>query len=191
MLQAILALLRGLFARAQSAPTAAPVDRFAACLTEVLKHEGGYADHPADPGGATNMGITHTTLAAWRGKPVTRQDVRALTRDEAAAIYRARYWDVIRGDDLPRGVDLCVFDFAVNSGPARAARSLQAALGVEMDGTIGPLTLAAAAKREPRALISDLCARRLAFLRSLSTYSVFGRGWERRVSEIEAAALAG
>lgn len=163
--------------------------RFQACLAEVLKHEGGYVDHPADPGGATNRGITFATLADWRGTAITKDDVRNLTVAEAGAIYRKNYWDKVRGDALPPGVDLATFDAAVNSGPARAAKWLQQALGVAQDGAIGPLTLAAVAKAEPAALVGEICDARMAFLRSLSTWPTFGKGWTRRVDEVRAAAL--
>lgn len=164
-------------------------ESFGPALTCVLAEEGGYSDHPDDPGGATMMGITQATLAAWRGMPVTGADVRALARNEAAAIYRARYWNAVRGDDLPAGLDLAVFDFAVNSGASRAIRALQRALGVAVDGLIGPETLAAARARPAPETVRTLCAGRLAFLERLSTFAIFGRGWTRRVREIEAAAL--
>lgn len=148
----------------------------------ILASEGGYVDHPKDPGGATNMGITHRTLAAWRGRPVTKQDVRNLTRDEALRIYKAQYWDTVKGDQLPAGLDYAVFDYAVNSGPARAARDLQRVLGVAVDGVIGVQTLAAInAHPRPIRLIEDLCERRLNFVKGLSTWSTFGRGWQRRI----------
>src|SRR3954447_9587673 len=99
-------------------------DAFANCLAFVLEEEGGYSDMPGDPGGATNMGITRATLADWRGAPVSKDDVLSLERDEAAAIYRRRYWDAIRGDELPAGLDLALFDDAVNSGPRMAVRDL-------------------------------------------------------------------
>jgi len=161
---------------------------FKEILPHLFGHEGGYADHPRDPGGATRYGITSATLSSWRGRTVTKTDVRRLTRDEAAAIYKARYWDAIRGDDLPAGVDYCVFDAAVNSGPARAAKWLQAAARVAQDGAIGPLTIAAACALDPAGLVDDLCDVRLAFLRGLSTWPVFGRGWERRVEEVRTIA---
>ncbi|MBP8298678.1 MAG: glycoside hydrolase family 108 protein [Burkholderiales bacterium] len=164
--------------------------RFAACLAQVLRHEGGYVDHPADPGGATNLGITLATLAAWRGKPVTKQDVRDLTVAEAGEIYRTRYWLPIRGDALPPGVDLAVFDAAVNSGPMRAAKWLQSVLGVAQDGEIGLQTLAALARAPgPVTVITDLCDARMRYLRGLPTWSTFGRGWTRRVAEVEGEAL--
>lgn len=168
--------------------------RFDLCLAEVLRHEGGYVDHPADPGGATNMGITHQTLARWRGvtpwSALPKAAVRALTTAEAGRIYRANYWVRVEGDRLPPGLDLALFDFAVNSGPDRAIRVLQAALGVVVDGQIGPLTLAAIAERPTSALVSRLCDDRLAFLRRLSTFSTFGKGWTLRVATLRKAALA-
>lgn len=169
-------------------------ERFERCLGEILRHEGGYVDHPSDPGGATNMGITRKTLARWRkvspwtGLP--KAAVEALTRDEAALIYRAQYWNTVKAGAMPAGVDLALFDFAVNSGPDRAARVLQTALRVAADGEIGPLTLAAVEAADPKRLVNDLCDRRLGFLRRLASFSVFGRGWTRRVAAIRAAALA-
>lgn len=163
-------------------------ESFRPALSCVLAQEGGYSDHPDDPGGATMMGITQATLATWRGAPVTKADVRALTRDEAAALYRARYWNAVRGDDLPAGLDLAVFDFAVNSGASRAVRALQRTLGVSVDGVVGPETLAAANARAPSESIRTLCAARLAFLERLSTFPVFARGWMRRIHAVESAA---
>ena len=169
-------------------------ERFERCLTEVLRHEGGYVDHPSDPGGATNMGITRKTLARWRKvSPWTdlpKAAVVALKRDEAALIYRASYWNACEADAMPAGVDLALFDFAVNSGPDRAVRVLQAALGVAADGAVGPVTVGAVSAANPAKLINAICDRRLGFLGRLSSFATFGRGWTRRVAEIRAAALA-
>lgn len=169
-------------------------NRFDICLDEVLRHEGGYADHPSDPGGATNLGITHKTLARWRQiSPwwsLPKAAVQALTRAEAAKIYRASYWDRCKAGQLPPGLDLALFDFAVNSGPDRAIRSLQAELGVVADGQIGPLTLGAVSARQTGQLINALCDRRLAFLSRLSTFATFGKGWTNRVASVRKAALA-
>ena len=168
--------------------------RFDACLTDILRHEGGYVDHPADPGGATKMGITRKTLARWRDiSPwwdLPKTEVQNLGRDEAARIYRAGYWDACRAGELPTGVDLAVFDFAVNSGPDRAVRCLQQVLGVAVDGLVGPITLAATNRSSAADIVNVLSDRRLGFLRALSTFPVFGRGWIRRVETIRAAALA-
>lgn len=158
-------------------------------LTEVLKHEGGYVDHPKDPGGATNLGVTIGTLSSWLGRPATKAEVRALTVKDVAPIYKKNYWDRIRGDDLPSGVDTATGDFAVNSGVSRAAIYLQETVGVAADGRIGPLTLAAVAKADPVKVVNVLCDKRMAFLRRLSTFPTFGRGWTSRVTGVRAVAL--
>lgn len=178
-------------------PDLTPAQRFARCLDLVLAQEGGYADHPRDPGGATNMGITHKTLARWRKVSpwckLPKAEVQGLRRSEAARIYRSGYWARVRGADLPPGLDLALFDYAVNSGPARAIKALQAALAVKADGVLGPLTLGALRTRVATAgaaaLITVLCNGRLGFLQRLAGFAVFGRGWTRRVAEIRAAAI--
>jgi len=163
---------------------------FPEALARVLVHEGGYVNHPKDPGGATNKGITHRVYDAWRrAQGLAPRDVREITDDEVAAIYRAQYWAAIRGDDLPAGLDYAVFDFAVNSGPSRAAKFLQHILGVSEDGHIGEITLAAIRGKSVPQLILALCEARLAWLKRLKTWPTFGRGWERRVREVEAVAL--
>lgn len=168
-------------------------NRFERWLQLVLAHEGGYVDHPSDPGGATNLGITRKTLAGWRKvmpwTSLPKSEVKALTKETVAPIYRALYWDEIRGDDLPAGLDYAVFDYAVNSGPGRAAMALQRILGVADDGEIGPITLAAVAKRKPADLINALCDERIAFLQRLSTFAVFGKGWTSRVAGVRKLAL--
>lgn len=159
-------------------------------LKLVLAHEGGYVDHPSDPGGATNLGVTIGTLSAWLGRAATKAEVRALTAAKVAPIYRTRYWDVVCGDDLPAGLDYAVFDFAVNSGPARAAIALQRLVGVADDGRIGPITLKAVATRDAKALSGQLCDSRLVFLRGLSTWPTFGKGWSNRISGVRSVALS-
>lgn len=142
---------------------------FDACLAIVLRHEGGYVDHPRDPGGATNLGVTIGTLSQWLGRKATKDEVRALTVEKVKPIYKRNYWDAIGGDMLPAGVDLAVFDPAVNSGVGRAKK------------------WHAAGKREtPVATVKAICAVRMSFLRGLSTFGTFGKGWTRRVAEIEA-----
>lgn len=163
---------------------------FERALALVLVHEGGYVDHPKDPGGATNLGITIGTLSAWLGRPATKAEVRALTAATVAPIYRRNYWDAIRADELPAGVDYCAFDFAVNSGRKRGAMSLQRAVGVADDGAVGKITLAAAAGKPAAQTIERICADRLAFLRRLSTWPTFGKGWSSRVEGVRAEALA-
>lgn len=160
------------------------------CLAETLRHEGGWSDHPADPGGATMGGVTLATYRQFR-PGATKDDLRAITDAELGRIYREGYWDKVRGDELPAGMDLVAFDGAVNSGPRRGARWLQSALGVTADGVVGPETIAAAeAHGNPRDVIRRACQGRMRWLRGLKTWSTFGRGWTARVAAIEAAALA-
>ena len=148
-------------------------NNFDACLRFVLQYEGGYVDHPADPGGATNLGITRATLAAWRKRPVSKDDMRRLTRAEAAAIYRANYWDAIGGDTLAPGVDLLAFDIAVNMGVARA-RSWLSITG----------SMPAPAR------IAALGRRRMSFWQGLRTWRTFGRGWSARGQACLARAIS-
>lgn len=163
-------------------------ENFDRCLAEVLRHEGGWSDHPHDPGGATMKGVTLATYRKW--KPgATKDDLRQITDAELARIYRAGYWDIVRGDDLPAGLDLVAFDGAVNSGPARGAKWLQTGLGVTADGKIGPVTISAAHKAAPGVAINRACDARMSFLRSLKTWGTFGRGWTRRVEDVRSTAL--
>lgn len=156
----------------------------------ILASEGSYVDHKADPGGATNMGITLNTLKAWRGTPVSKQDVRNLTKKEALEIYEAQYWKAVGADKLPNGLDYAVADYGINSGPARAVKDLQRVLGVSADGVIGVQTLAALKNRSTVRLIEDLCERRLKFVQGLSTYATFGRGWKSRIDGVRTKATA-
>lgn len=156
-----------------------------AIMDHVFEFEGGYVDHPRDPGGATNMGITRATLEHWLGRHVTKQEVRDLSKDTARRIYRANYWNKVCGDELPGGLDLVAMDAAVNSGPSRGAKWIQQALGVSVDGAIGPVTIKAAMESDVPATIQKACDARRSFLRGLRTYDAFGRGWERRVNSVE------
>jgi lysozyme family protein len=164
-------------------------ETFGRALALVLKHEGGYVDHPKDPGGATNLGVTIGTLSDWLGRKATKAEVKALKPATVAPIYRKRYWDAARCDTLPAGVDYAVFDFAVNSGVSRSVMALQRAVGVADDGKIGPITLWAISKADPELLISRLCTDRLSFLMRLSTWKSFGKGWRSRVQGVEREAL--
>ncbi len=179
------------------APAAAPAAaraatsgdaRFLACLAIVLRHEGGFVNDPQDPGGATNLGITKATLESWRGAPVTEQEVRDLTQEEAREIYRARYWNRLRCDDLPAGIDLVVFDMGVNAGPGTSAKLLQRAVSVAVDGAIGPITIAAARAAEPAATIDRLSRLREEYYRGLAGFARFGKGWLRRTDDVRRAA---
>jgi lysozyme family protein len=154
------------------------------CFALVLKNEGGYVDNPKDPGGATNLGCTKKVWEEWVGHPVTKDDIKALKPNDVMPLYKAKYWDTIKGDDLPIGVDYAVFDLAINSGPGKAAKTLQSALGVSADGSIGPATIAAAKAADAGEIASKICEARLAFLQGLPIWSTFGRGWQRRVAEV-------
>lgn len=172
--------------------------RFAECVAIVLKHEGGFVDHPDDPGGATNHGVSLRYARSQgsmfdldRDGDVDRADILLVTPAKAAMVYRRWFWADVRGDELPAGLDLAVFDFAVNSGAGRAIRSLQRAVGAQPDGFIGPATMGAVRMAMPNrpAVIEAVCNDRLDFLRGLRTWPVFGRGWGRRVEDIRARAL--
>ena len=162
---------------------------YAESLQAVLVHEGGYVFNPKDPGGETNLGCTKTVWEEYCGHPVDTKAMKALTPADVAPLYKRKYWDNVCGDDLPAGVDYVVFDAAINSGAGRAAKWLQACVGVEPDGGIGPKTLAAVQAKDPKQLINDFCAYRLAYLKMLQTWNTFGKGWERRVKEVNATAL--
>ncbi|WP_111732188.1 glycoside hydrolase family 108 protein [Roseovarius amoyensis] len=167
------------------------MDRFPRAFALLRVHEGGYSNHPADPGGATMKGITQRTYDAdRRRRGLPTQSVRNITDAEVEAIYRGQYWNTVRADDLPPGVAYCVFDAAVNSGPGRAARWLQECLGVPVDGVIGSETVAAAIGADWLSVIGTYCNKRLAFMKRLKTWGTFGKGWSRRVNEVRVQSLA-
>lgn len=178
---------------AHQSPVRDTQDAFPSALKELLKHEGGYANHPADPGGRTNLGVTQRVWEAWTGKKANEPIMRALTVEKVAPLYRKHYWETVRADELPGGLALTVFDFGVNAGPGRAIKFLQQLAGVLVDGVIGPMTVAAAkkyvAKHGEAAAICAYSELRRQYYRSLRTYGTFGKGWLRRVKEVEAAAL--
>ena len=136
-------------------------ENFLDSLKAVLVHEGGFVNHPKDPGGMTNLGCTKAVWEEHCGHPVDEKAMRALVVADVAPLYKHKYWDKVRGDELPSGVDFCVFDAAINSGPRYAAKWLQACVGAEVDGSIGPKTLTAARAMDPKQLIDDYGRRRL------------------------------
>jgi len=164
-------------------------DNFEQCLAITLAHEGGWADHPKDPGGATMKGVTIGTYAQFKGRKVTKDELRNISDADLRTIYRRNYWDKVRGDDLPTGLDLVAFDGAVNSGPSRGARWLQHGVGALPDGKIGPETVRAATVTNAAQAIGRACDARLSFLRSLKTWATFGKGWSSRVEDIRAKAI--
>jgi lysozyme family protein len=172
---------------------------FSKSMSRVLVYEGGFSHHPKDPGGATLEGITQRVDDAYRQRNgLPPRALSAALRSqrpwlaERDAIYRQQYWDRIRGDELPAGIDFVVFDAAVNSGPVQAVKWLQRALGLALvDGMLGEATLAAVeANLDHDKLVADICGRRLAFMQALSTWSTFGAGWSRRVSSAKAIGQA-
>jgi lysozyme family protein len=165
-------------------------NNFVDSLDLVLKHEGGYSDHPDDPGGATMKGVTLTVFREHCGEEQTKQDLKEISDEQLQKIYGKGYWHKCRADDLPSGVDYAVFDAAVNSGPGRSAKWLQGAIGAAQDGGIGPNTLGKVKAHDPQDIINDMCDRRLSFLQGLSNWDTFGRGWGRRVEDVRAKALS-
>lgn len=162
---------------------------FARALALVLRSEGGWSDNPADPGGATMKGVTLANFRRYVKADASKADLKKIGDEQVAAVYRRFYWDAVLGAELPDGVDYAVFDFAVNSGPGRAAKYLQATVGVSQDGRIGPATLVASRARPAGVVIDQLCDARLVFLRRLPTWATFGRGWSDRVKSVRAQAL--
>ncbi|WP_081709399.1 glycoside hydrolase family 108 protein [Mesorhizobium erdmanii] len=162
---------------------------FARVLALVLKSEGGWSDNPADTGGATMKGVTLANFRRYVKADASKADLRKIGDDQVATVYRRFYWDAVAGAELPDGVDYAVFDFAVNSGPGRAAKYLQASVGVSQDGRVGPATLAAVRARPAGVVVDQLCDARLAFLKRLPTWATFGRGWSDRVRSVRADAL--
>lgn len=158
------------------------------CFRLVLSHEGGFVNHPRDPGGRTNLGVTQRSWEAYIDRPVTEAEMKALTPEMVKPFYKSRYWDKVRGDELPAGVDYAVYDLAVNSGPTRAAKYLQQVVGVPADGIIGRKTMAAVMDAQADEVVDAICGIRVDFLRSLPTFEVFGKGWMRRVAEVEEVA---
>ena len=159
------------------------------CLETILHHEGGYVNHPKDPGGETNLGVTKRVYEDFGGT----KDMKDLTREDVEPIYKKNYWDRVKGDDLPAGLDLCVFDFGVNAGTGRAAKYLQTMIGTVADGGIGPNTLKAVeAYVEDHGIedtIKSYQAERQKYYEGLSTFDTFGKGWTRRVDETTELAL--
>ena len=164
------------------------VSNFKPSLALVLKSEGGFVNHPSDPGGMTNLGVTRNVWRDWVKRDVDEAEMRSLTPDLVTPLYKQRYWDAVKADDLPRGIDYAVFDAAVNMGPGRAAKLLQAALGVTADGVIGRATIAAATAADPAELLEAFSLGKEAFYQSLPTFGTFGKGWLNRVAHVQDAA---
>ena len=162
---------------------------FRDCLELVLKHEGGYVDHPKDPGGRTNLGVTQRVWEEWIGHPATEKDMRELTPAIVAPMYEMRYWRTSYCEKLPRGLDLLVFSMAVNAGAGRSVKLLQDAIGVVMDGVIGPITMARINEANVETLIDKFSEIRTDYYKGLKLFPVFGRGWLARTESERLQAL--
>lgn len=167
-------------------------EEFKRALSKVLVHEGGYVNHPKDPGGATNKGITQRVYDVYRRKSGhSIQSVRHISDQEVENIYFQNYWKLAKCDQMPSGVGYVVFDGAVNSGVQQSVKWLQRALNVNADGQIGMITLnALAAYPDHDALVDLICDRRLSFLKALKTWNTFKKGWLRRVEEVRSIGKA-
>jgi len=155
----------------------------------LLEHEGGFVNHPDDPGGITNLGVTKKVYEGWVDREVTEQEMRDLTKEDVAPIYKSNYWDRCKCNSLESGLDFTIFDWAVNSGPGRAAKALQKSVGATEDGAIGPATLALVSNNGVENLIEDVSRQRQLFYENLKTFDTFGRGWTRRNEETKRASL--
>jgi len=164
-------------------------ENFEEALKAILKHEGGYVHHPRDPGGMTNLGVTKKVWEEWVGKPVGEKEMRGLTPDTVAPMYKKKYWDAVKADELPTGLDYLMFDFAINAGPGRAAKTMQKAIGTTPDGAIGPKTMAALKAADPADLIAKFSMEKELFYKALPTFATFGKGWLRRVDEAKSHAV--
>ena len=164
-------------------------ENYVTCLEMILHHEGGYVNHPKDPGGETNLGVTKRVYEDFGGP----KDMKDLVREDVEPIYKKNYWDRMKCDDVPAGLDLCLFDFGVNAGTGRSAKYLQRMIGTVADGGIGPNTLRALGNYieevGTEGAIKNFQSKRQEYYESLSTFETFGRGWTRRVDETTQAAL--
>lgn len=154
--------------------------RFEEALQKVLKHEGGYVNNPADPGGATNYGITKAVAVQYG----YTGPMRTIPIDTVAAIYRRNYWDRVKADEFPIAIRYPLFDAAVNSGPKQAVTWLQRAMNIPVDGIIGPQTIAAARSSNTPEVAAKMLGHRLAMLADLKHFDQFGRGWSKRIASV-------
>jgi hypothetical protein len=158
-------------------------ENFEKSLELVLQHEGGYTNHPSDPGGRTNLGVTQRVWEDYVGHKVDEQTMRNLTKELVAPLYRKEYWDAVHGDKLPCGADYLAFDFAVNAGAFRSIKTIQRALNITADGIIGPVTLKSIQGANAEDFINNFTNAKERFYRSLSNFPTFGRGWFNRVAK--------
>ena len=162
---------------------------FKECLAIVLKSEGGFVNHPDDPGGMTNLGVTKRVWQEYTGHEADEKEMRSLTPEKVAPLYEQRYWRPTYCEVLPRGLDLLVYSMAVNGGPGRAVKLLQQSIGCIPDGVVGPRTMELIKSSNVAELIAKYSDTRRSYYRSLKTFPVFGKGWLNRVDHEEAQAL--
>ena len=162
---------------------------FKECLALVLKSEGGYINHPSDPGGMTNLGVTKRVWDEYTGHEDDEKTMRGLTPEKVAPLYEQRYWRPTYCEVLPRGLDLLVFSMGINGGPGRAVKLLQQSIGCVPDGVVGPRTMELIKSSNVAELIAKYSDARRGYYRSLKTFNVFGKGWLNRVDHEEAQAL--
>ena len=160
------------------------------CFHLMLKSEGGYADLKGDPGGKTNLGVTQATWENWVGRLSNEKEMRNLTPAMVEPLYKKKYWDACKCDDLPNGIDYLVFDFAVNAGVGRSAKTLQKVVDVNPDGAIGAITLSAVSKNKPKDIINKFSDEKVSFYKSLPTFPLFGNGWLNRVERVKNEAFS-
>lgn len=168
-------------------------ENFEPSLKHLLKSEGGFTNDSRDPGnklpdgraGCTMLGVTQASYESFIGKRTTQEKMKTLTPDDVAPIYRKKYWDAVKGDELPAGLDYLMFDFAVNAGPGRAIKIMQQAIGVPADGVIGRMTLKSLHDADANTLIDKFSDAKEEYYKSLKTFETFGKGWLRRVSEVK------
>ena len=163
-------------------------ENFEKSLELVLQHEGGYTNHPSDPGGRTNLGVTQRVWENYVGHQVDEQAMRSLTKEVVAPLYRKQYWDAVQGDKLPCGADYLAFDFAVNAGAFRSIKTIQRALNITADGIIGPVTIKAIQETNAEEFIDNFTDAKESFYKSLANFQTFGRGWFNRSAKSKKAA---
>jgi lysozyme family protein len=156
----------------------------------MLKSEGGFVNHPSDPGGMTNLGVTKATWENWVGRASDEAEMRSLTPEKVEPLYKKKFWDAVRADELPVGLDYLMFDFAVNAGPGRAIKVMQSAAGTTPDGALGPITMSAVQAADPVILIIEFSHAKEDFYRSLNTFATFGKGWLNRIADVRVKAIS-
>jgi len=157
---------------------------------QMLASEGGYVHHPSDPGGMTNLGVTKRVWEEWVGRESNEKEMRSLTPEMVEPLYKRKFWDAVRGNELPAGISYLIFDFAVNAGVGRSIKTLQSATGVTPDGGFGPMTMAAVQAIDPVELIEKFSQGKEDFYRSLNTFETFGKGWLNRVAAVKVKATS-